>query len=471
MKVADCSEVLFVYPFLFDPDTFDRRRQQGEKARWQGRERPLSVWEQARFPEDDLLAHVKDYLNPPEGRPPTALVWKMDDGALQSPSGLGGGADWRLVLPRKEIPFRFGEVRLSLFRIGVGFVTVAAQPKGDEPGDWLDFLHYFRFVRGQREVRIQAQRRTGPGQWQPFFPPPAGGVEEHPEGRGLFYDILKATLHTLALSNSERAEGWWQEVFVPGQLMPFAILYMDGQEASDPQMAEWLYRVRNFFPAERLIVPADDDVRRDHPSLLEYAQKMWFVFSLEGGAFVAFNAPQKDFFRRELPQHLRDQYFLLFLLALYQRFALMSLSQQVAEHWLQRSEQERERIFEHLRRWLLEFTARGYFAQVMQRENHHRVYRRWQEIFQIEQLYREVADEVREMHEYLLSVQTRRLERRINLLTAFVGVPTLVFGFLSINLFGITTAEEGLSLWIALLFAAGSFLAGGVAWWLLSRGK
>ncbi|WP_157135567.1 hypothetical protein [Kamptonema sp. PCC 6506] len=36
----------------------------------------------------------------------------------------------------------------------------------------------------------------------------------------------------------------------------------------------------------------------------------------------------------------------------------------------------------------------------MQREHHHRCYRKWQEVFLLEQLYREVNDEVREMQEY-----------------------------------------------------------------------
>lgn len=476
MKVADCSEVLFVYPFLFDPDTFDQRHNQSEKAYWQGRERSLQVWERGKFPPDDLLAHVRDYLNPPEGRLPTALLWKMKGEALQSWSGLGSRADWTLVLSRKEIPFQFNEVQLSLFRIGVGFVTIAAQPKGSELSDWLDFLHYFRFAGGERGVQVQAQRRAGKDQWQPFFPPPAGGIEKLEEAKAkneevTFYHILKAVLNTLALSDMEQTEGWWQEVFVPGQLIPFAVLYADSEDASDQQIAELLYRVRNFFPADRPIVPAPGDLRSDHPSLLEYAKRMWFVFSLEGGAFVAVNAPATDFFRDTLPKHLREQYFLLFLLASHQRFALMSLSQHVAEHWLQGSERERARTFERLRQRLLEFTARGYFAQVMQREHHHRVYRRWQETLQNEQLYREVSDEVREMHEYLLSVQTNRLERRINLLGAFIGIPALVFGFLSINLLGITAKEEGLSIWVASLFAIGGFLLGGVVWWLLSRGK
>jgi hypothetical protein len=37
-----------------------------------------------------------------------------------------------------------------------------------------------------------------------------------------------------------------------------------------------------------------------------------------------------------------------------------------------------------------------------------------------------VSDEVRELHECLLSEQTRRLEQRVNWLGALIGVPAMV---------------------------------------------
>ena len=464
------SLIQFVYPFLFDGQTLEQRREAVEKAQWRGRQGSLVVWRKGHFPRDDLLAHVERYLNPPENTAPTALLWTMDNNALQSPSGLGGSADWFLTLPQKEIPFQLTDVQLSLFRVGVGFLTFSAKPKSQEIADWLDFLHSFRFIRGQRGVGLRMERRTGIDQISPFFPQSAGGSEKHPDGKGNFAEIVSAILNTAAIEGDTKGADWWQEVFVPGQLIPFATLYVDGQDISEEAIAELLYRVRNFFPSERVIQPAPDDLRFDHPSLLAYAERMWFVFSLEGGAFVAINAPETDFFRRELPSHLRNEYFLLFLLTLHQRFALMSLSQQVSEHWLRGDEGERAKAFERIRDTLLEFTARGYFSQAMQREHHHRVYQRWQEVFQLERLYQEVNDEVREMHEFLQMRQSKKLEERLNFLTFVFGIPALLFGFLSINLYRITAKEEGLSIWWALVLAASAFFVGLIFWrWMLRR--
>jgi hypothetical protein len=490
MKVIEPSFLYFVYPFLFEAETFEARVQRIEGAQWPGRERPLPVWKNDPFPEDDLLSHVARYLNPQGGTPPTARLWQLDGNTLQSPNGLGGGADWRLLYPQGDLPFRFPTrraslhlepVQLALFRMGVGFLTVGASPTTLEGEDWLDFLHYFRFVRGQRKVSVRAQRRTGREEVSPFFPEPAGGPAQHPGGRGVFGEVLDALLRTA--TTEDDSGNWWSEVFVPGQLIPYAVLFVN--EVTEEEVPVLLYRMHNFFHSRQEIHPAPEDLCPDHPGLLPYAEGQWFVFSLEGGAFVACDAPDTQFFRETLPNHLRDQYFLLFLLSLHQRFTLMSLSQQVSEEWFGRDEMERARDFDLLRDRLLEFTARGYFAQVMQREHHHRCYRRWQETFQIDRLYQEVNDEVREMHDYLLMKRTehleelaeaqrqqmeaaaqeeekraQHLERRISLLGVFIGVPAVLISFMGVNLRGIT-ASEGLTLLQALLtgFGGGLFLA------------
>jgi hypothetical protein len=105
------------------------------------------------------------------------------------------------------------------------------------------------------------ERRTGKDQVSPFFPQPAGGTEKHPDGKGQFSEIVSAILNTAKIEGDKKEAEWWQEVFVPGQLIPFATLYVDGQDLSEGEIAELLYRVRNFFPSERVIQPAPEDLR------------------------------------------------------------------------------------------------------------------------------------------------------------------------------------------------------------------
>lgn len=505
MAIIDqkASFVRFVYPFLFDSRSFEAHAAATEQAQWQGQGRGWPVWQPQPFPNDDLLAHVARYLNPPPGMLPTARLWTMCSDALTSPVvGLGARASWTLILPHDEVPFHIEGVQFALFQIGVGFLTIYLHPRTADVGAWLNVLHYFRFARGQREVGVKAERHTAQHQSGPFFPLPAGGVAQHPDGNGTFGNILDALLATA--SQQGATDQWWEEVFVPGQLLPFAALFVDGLPAAD--VAPLVYRVRNHFHAHQIIHPTSADLDlSDGMSLLPYAEGQWFTFSLDGGAFIACDAPETLYFRDTLPAHLGSAYFLLFLLALHQRFALMMLSNEVAKHWLvggnQRDEQERATAFAYIRDRLLSFTARGYFAQVMQQEHHHRCYRQWQETLQTERLYREVHDEVHEMQAYVQMRQTEQvqqqlrdqqaqmetearaqaqraikeqerahhLEGRITFLGVVIGAPALISGFLGINLYGITVAHDGLPLWLALLIVAASAFVGAGAVWAIRK--
>jgi hypothetical protein len=439
----NASFARFVYPFLFDAETFDDRMEATRRAHWEGRNRRFEVWRQEPFDEFDLLPQARNYLN--RGTPPTATLWELGHDALDSPAGLGARADWKLTLLRgggKEIPFYLRAFHLMLFSIGVGFLTVHARPKSAEADDWLDFLHYFRLAWRAREVRVKVQRRTGKDQVDPYFPQPAGGLERHADGEGPFGEIVEALLREVALrrERTEASDGkrWWEEVFVPNQLLPYAAVYVDGvSEEGDPEQetVELLYRMRSFFHSGQKIRPTPEDGRfYDHPALLPYAEGMWFVFSLDGGAFVACDAPRDDFWRVTLPDHLKHVYFLLFLLVLHQRYTLTMLEEGVARHWIvgeeRQAKEERVAAFERIRDTLLSFTARGYFSQVMQQEHHHRIYRKWQDTLQVQRLYEEVRDEVQEMYQYVLVRRTERLQWRLNQIGLLVGWPVLVLTFL-----------------------------------------
>ena len=473
MKVFEHSFARFVYPFLFEAESFPQRVESVDAATYKAGK---TIWTKQRFPEGELLPHVARYLNPPQGTPPTARLWQMDPNAAQSLEGLGAmrGVEWFLVHRRRaETPFTLDDVQLVLFRVGVGFLTVKASPKSTELDDWLDFLHYFRFIRRPRSVSLHAKKRTGiDANKQPvfedYFPPLAGGLPEGRKRPPVFGDVVDGLLRSGEVEGETGA--WWSEVFIANQTLPYVVLLVDG--VSEQEQYRLLYKLHNSFHSKEGEHPAPEDLRPDQEHLLGYADRQWFVFSLDGGAFVACDPPDSDFFRINLPQHLDTQYLLVFLLALHQRFALMGLSEQVTKHWLVEhaaasdadTQASREWVFRRIRDLLLSFTARGHFTQVMQRRHHHRCYLKWQETFQVDQLFQEVNDEVRDMHGYLLMEKTERIERlseerkqqaeqqrqemedraqeeadrakrveeRLNLLAAFFAVPALILALLEV---------------------------------------
>ena len=476
------SALRFVYAFTFDGSTLPRRAEVIEQAAWQGARQSLKVWQPEEFPSADLLSHVAAFLRPPADSIRTAALWRMDEAALRSPAGLGGGADhpgatWTLVTRHSDIPFVLHEVSLALFRHGVGFLTIAARPTTPSPDAWFDFLHHFRFISGQRAAVVRAERALAPGERgaaptrTAYFPAVAGPDRDgQPHNMGEIVDgLLRAG------TTGNETNPWWEEVFVPGTLLPYASLFVDGCEQA--RADEMLFRLRNFFHANQDVHPAVQTP--DDPQALPYSEGQWFFFSLNGGGFLARNAPATPFFRQTLPAHIAHQYFLLFLLALQQRFVLMMLSQEVSRRWVAAgpdiSDADRVAAFARIRDALLAFTAQGYFAQTMQEEHHHRCYERWQQTFQLARLYDEVSAEVREMFADLdlrqrhatarlaeqQERQSKMMERRLNLIGFLVGVPVWLFVLInsSVNLSAVRSAlfragPSGIQ-WYDLLFSVG----------------
>lgn len=459
MKVVRSSSFInFIYPFTFNPVDFDNRAEEIEKTVWSSAKRDMPVWSRADFYKEDLLPHINRYLNAEQGNPSTAYLWNMNDDAMTSSSGLSSGKSSRWIMdsPRYEIPFAIEWIQIALFRIGIGFLTLRAMPDTDDLDAWLDFMHHFRFISGSRSLNYCVEKRTGYdkekgcGITTRFFPEPGCRTKS---GEGQLAKLLDSILS----SCSGNKEQWWRDIFVQGQMIPFAGVFI-GESGQDDRMIDIIYRFRNFFHSKQGFKPSRDDLSFDHPSIFEYGENQWFTLTLEGGVFVCIDPPKLQFFEGTLTSRLRNQYFLLFLLALQQRFGLLSLSDRVSEYWLMNAKMEstarkkglmartrkflagisfsdnmRVKSFEFIRGILLEFTARGHFTQVTQREKHHRFYSKCQEVFQIDKLYKEVNDEVREMHEFLSDRQSKRLEERINRLGAVIGVPAILLGLFSLT--------------------------------------
>lgn len=469
------SFIYFLYPFTFEPHTFDRRVEAVSNHQFPGRS--FATWKPKKIPTDDLLFHVCNYFHPSGDRPPTAQFWSLDNG-LRDFLRLRK-TTWQLVCPLGEIPFYWGEsggegnqaVQLALFKVGVGFLILRSQPLSCCLNQWLNFLHYFRFVKGQRDVALAAQK----DEWNPninrtelkaFIPETAKSTKAD---RFLLEALIQSWLNIAVLDNESQ---WYEDVFVPGQLIPFSGIYVN--QFSEEETPHLLYRLQNFFHEAQGEHPSGRDLQSDCQPWMPYAERMWWIFSLEGSSFVAIDPPEADFFRQTLPDHLHQQYFLLFLLALHQRFALMSLSAQVAESWVT-DDDTRLQHFQEIRDRLLLFTARGYFAQVMQREHHHRCYRQWQEVFQLDILYREVNEEVREMHEYAQIRQNQRLEKTIQVVGVAVGAGGIAASSMSayiqqpVTLKPTGTIHPGFL--AAVLSLAIAAIAGGFTWWILDAVK
>lgn len=412
VNIEPFSFMNFIYPFQFDRLTYKKHVEAMDGKTWEGKGKNRTIWKDESFPPEDLLPHVARYLNSPPGTVDTVHLWKMNLDFLSSINGLGGGINqnkisWSLVTPHKKLSFEIRAVHVCLFRIGVGFLTFKIQPLTTSLMEWMDFLHYFRFSRGQRETQLETKRVVKNGQETSYLPPFVTETAAPFVFNQIVSSILKSEdgLHDSA--------SWWKDVFIPGQLLPYVGLFIKGR-LTETDLDHLIYRLKNFYLSNQILAPLDDFNINTNSGILPYANHQWFFFSVEGGGFLGHNVPQTPFFSEALPNHLQNQYYLLYLLALHQRYSLNGFSDEIAENWLMEPPQDneqRENTFERIRDAFLSFNARGYFAQVMQHEQHHACYCRWQEVLQISRLYQDIRTEVTDMYEYLMLKKSERLQQ------------------------------------------------------------
>ncbi len=398
MSVRQNSFTHFIYPFQFDAESFADRVHAVESAHWQRTQGPTHVWQTARLPKEDMLAYVADNVNPRDGVSAIGRFWKLSDAwhiAISS-------ADWQLETPRGKIPFQLAggkksshSAALALFHNGVGLLTVRAQPRTGQLAEWLNFQHSFRFLGGRREVFARAEAT---GEAHAFLQNSRRKQELDTSGdkdaHVSFDDVLESLLGSAAIEGETIS--WWREVFIPGRLLPFAAFFVDGvPEQEQPQV---LYRARRlFYFDQKGVRPSPSDLSTDNPSLLPYSAKQWFVVGREGACFVAFDAPDVEFTRSELPAHLAGIYLFCYLFALHQRFGLLKLIEALTKSRLpaNQADPEPQESMAKILESFLAFSACSYFSEIAQSDNHHRYFQACRRALQVEQLYEELGEKLR----------------------------------------------------------------------------
>lgn len=431
ITLLDHSFATFLYPFRFDPDSFEDTIQ-GVIAD-QVRNQP--VWIPHVFQNEDLLPHVANFLNAPKSGVSAAaqrtLVasWDMARGVLELREMLAVKGEWTLKGQGSEsdLPIRLTEINLTIFRLGVGFFRFRVEPVGCRSLEtWQEFLHVFRFLEGGRSRTIEARRKTGKEQWESIRPGLLGTPGEGADPYSFrFGEVVRAL-------ESRYLRGLKSSIYITGQAIPYSGLFIDGLP-SDRRM-HLLHQIKNCFKPSQGEAPAAWELDPSSPEYVQYTDGSWFVLSLDGASFVGFDLGSTPFYTTTLPGHLLcDQYYLIYLLVQQQRSILMDLSTEVADYWDEKNPRRQEARFDRLRNRLMLFTSNGYFSQVMQREHHHRLYRAWQDKLQISTLYQEVAAEIHGIHERLvLMVQegARNHGDRLNRIVFLLAPPTILLAIL-----------------------------------------
>jgi hypothetical protein len=431
---ADASIVRLLVPVratgaaAAGPQEFGFEAQLGEHPAWK-RERP----------SDSVLHHARTISS----------TWACTD--LRAALGLAGdrAPQLELALRRGERTrrARLRELRLLLFPTsGLAFICLGlALADSDALADWTDLAADARFLAGRRAFRVAAD----------------GGPE------GTLDDLVGAVLDR----HAGGAAGWGRP-FLRDQALTATVLSITGITT------EWerdvvRYVVRNHLRANQAVGAGQEERTRRPEGRLPYAAQQDFLLSIEGTAWVGFDLPATEFFTRTLPDHLRRDYLLAWIFVLQERFFLVDLVEAIAEAALEDHPAGGQAGFARVSGWadrLARFEARGHELHLLQREHHHRYWSAARAVLEVGVLHAEVRDLISRAFERAQAAEAARSERRRRALEARViaalAVPGILFGFLGVNIVGVTS-QDGLrpataiaALVVALALVAVAVLAG-----------
>ena len=447
--VSEQSSIRLVYAFQADAPTLQRVRDacSARPDRWKDA-RTAAIGEGA------LTGHAAELLEHLANGVPLA-VFKLLAGPRGKSSGLWPSNG--LWTPRRNtsgrsIELSFQAPQLWLFDIGVGFVVFDINGLGSNARDWLSALHHLR----QLKLRDSAGALT-------FY-------MDSDEPQSGFQTLVRNLLDSLVPSQPT----WWEPVDMKQQLRSFATLYVARdrlQPAPHDFERRLLYQIGELAPPERVFAlpddTAEDHLRGEHYC---YAKGAHFVASREGCTFVAIDADlDSQFWRQNMPEHLRRIYFVTYLLTQYQRQAIELLRRKVAKAGRDHNISADE--WYEIRQLSAAVKSHGYFVEVAQSNNHARFERMVRDLAQVDRLFElttrsvdEVTSLKLEEHERVKAEAQRRHERELarkqrdwTIGGAAVAFASLLLTFLNVNIVGITDGE-GMNPWgvvlLALLFAA-----------------
>jgi hypothetical protein len=457
----DRSYIWFLYPFNYRTISYDILIDSFTQLSWEGRNKRYPVWSTnniTHLPDLGLLPGINKFLDcESKTRVFSVGSWKLSNEARTSvKSGFGGSKiKWVLEIQKiKEIPFEILAIELFLFKTGVGFLNFQIKLLGKEisSSDWTDFIHYFRFLGGERGKNNQIKTYLfGKECCRPFFPAFLGKGES--ENTGFYFSEIITSLLQAGCESMDMDLGL-KNAYINNYFIPYSYTCVEGADAA--HKSDFLSRITGFLNSSAIVYKDKQSVEYEQKHQTLIWKDHYFISSLEGGGMVAFDPPDEPFFKFGIPDHISKHYYLLYLIALQQKFFLTSISENIANDWLiaKKSENNSDDYYQILlnnffetQESLLFFTSIGNFAQIMHSQHHHDIYIKWREILEIDRLYNEVKSEIQNIYNFL-NIKTERINqafnRRIELsiqgITFIFGFPALLLGFyevanVSISLF------------------------------------
>lgn len=308
----------------------------------------------------------------------------------------------RYTLNKSGINFSITEIELICFEPGICFLifkTVLDKSGGICSDDLLNFNYKFRTIN----PRYLKRKKTD-------------GMfimnEEFKEAE----DLSGFIEHLLyGYENVEMENIYFDRLFT------YSYMCLDESEWNENRD---LNEIINEFYKFQYVLPGDYGSSFDpaYRGIKDNTYTRWkyslYGFSRESG--VVFSSEREKFNSTKLPNYYETMYFYIFLLAFYQRIALILFSQELMTT-------EKGKI-EQLKQRFTKFTHFSWFSQITNSEQGMDIWKKWQKTFDLPQLFDEVQKEYSEFYDYTVA----RGQEKINFLLIIIYVVSLIFSAMAL---------------------------------------
>jgi hypothetical protein len=179
---------------------------------------------------------------------------------------------------------------------------------------------------------------------------------------------------------------------------------------------------------------ADDDIPSvDSEQQLPYSNRSSFFFSRSGVLFHAHNAPKTEFFQSTMVQHLRGQYFGIFLQVNFQfltivetRNRLTDLLAPIKGPKSRASIEELTHQIAQLESDYLSLSSSSKFKSIIYKDHHFRFYEKLQQIFRITDLVSDLESQISQLRESYVASRMFLRDKRDDKTALLVALVTIV---------------------------------------------
>lgn len=394
------------------------------------------LWREKGFSGQRLFTHVARLIGWDGGDEAIGYRFVLEQPAWKK-LGLPNRTNQELsmLIPKRVIPFYISGIELFLFETGVGFLNFELTYRSDASVEDVISGNYYAKSFIRRDCKIVYQ---------------ADGIHQKHETEPItFASLVEKILQPLQVttyfarhgekslcedrpgqaSRDEKSQG------AAASLRPFhglvftaLVLNNTGLEPQqwEIRLKEYLFRLRRSFKESYKPAPTEFDTDAN-PDVARIFENSYWGVSQEGLANLTYlieDSQTKRFFEGEYLWHVKDEYYYLYILALHQKYALLTLLEEAARLprvSLPRTDEEAARVrtaIAGLRRKMAEFVMRCVFRQVSNVTHHGRLYEMMRRSLGIDDMLQELHYELEllgtlaEMEEFKENARLREEQRR-----------------------------------------------------------